>query len=191
MTAFLMIAWIQALIKAVPGITQKNIGIYQYIKGTQLAKKPRPTYVRPGEIKQLVDTARAEAAGVGLPGQAQTEELLQSDVASVIHEAARVSDPNKFLETVSKAVATKSEQHQKLAIAAAQDFQRRQETLRSALKVGAEYTDKEFDINLYQPYLAAQAAAAAMKGAGLKNIHAGIKGMAGGASSGFGGGSKS
>ena len=178
MTLFVMIApWIMGIVKSVPATFQKNIGIAQYIKGSELAKKPRPIYVRPDEIKQMVSMARTQAAQVGLPGEAQTQELLEADVANVIREASRTGDPNAFLEAVSAATSKKSQATQQLAIAAARNYEIRQERLMAALQVGAEESRREFDINLYKPYLAAQAAASALKQAGLENVQAGVKGI--------------
>jgi len=189
MTLFVMIApWIMGIVKSVPATFQKNIGIAQYIKGSEFAKKPRPIYVRPDEIKQMVSMARSQAAQVGLPGEAQTQELLEADVANVIREASRTGDPNAFLEAVSAATSKKSQATQQLAIAAARNFELRQERLMKVLEIGAAESRYEFDINLYQPYLAAQAAASALKEAGLENVQAGVKGMSEAWTGGGGGG---
>lgn len=178
MISFIMLAPAAlAALTAIPSIVKGVVGVGQLIKGAKAGKTPRPKYVRPGEIDQIISTARNQAAGVGLPGESEAMEQIEADLADVLREAQKGGDPNRFMELVAESASKRSETVQKLAIAAARDYQRRQEKLTSALQLGAAETRKEFDVNLYEPYLQAQAASSALKEAGLINIFGAIKGV--------------
>lgn len=166
-----------AALAAIPSIVKGVAGVGQLIKGATLGKTPRPKYVRPGEVDQIISTARTQAAGVGLPGESEAMEQIEADLADVLREAQKAGDPNRFMDLVAESASKRSETVQKFAIAAARDYERRQEKLSQALQLGAEETRKEFDINLYQPYLASQAASSALKEAGLTNVFGAVQGL--------------
>lgn len=168
-----------AAISAIPAVIKGISGLVQQSKARKAGRVKRPTFVRAGELEQLISIERQRATGVGLPGEAQTREQLEADVATVIREAAKSGDPNTFIQAVSTATAQKSKAEQNLAIAAAQEFQTRQDRLIKALKLGAGAAEKEFDINQFQPFLASAAASSALRQAGLTNIQTGIEGITG------------
>jgi len=66
-----------------------------------------------------------------------------------------------------------------LAQQEAQDYQRRISGLEQARGVAAQYRDREFDINEFQPYQEAMRAKAALTSAGLQNLYTGSSDMSG------------
>lgn len=169
-------AAIAALAAIAPSLIKGAVGVGQLIKGSKLGKTPRPKYVRSGEVNQLVANARNQAAGTTMVGQSEANEQMEADIANMLREAQKTGSPADFMTTVSTLASQKSKRVRELTVAAAKDYQTRQDRLSRALRVGAEASDKEFDINLYQPYLAAQAASSALKQAGTANIFGAVKG---------------
>lgn len=165
-----------AAISAIPSLVKGAVGIGQLIKGSKLGKTPRPKYVRPGEIDQLLSAARTQAAGIGLPGQSEALEQMEGDISNMLRQAQKTGSPADFMTTVTALASQKSKRVRELTVSAAKDYQIRQDRLSRALQIGAEETRREFDVNLYQPYLASQAAASALKQAGLTNIFGATEG---------------
>lgn len=165
-----------AAIAAIPSLVKGAKGISQLIKGSKIGK-PQPKYVRPGEVDQLLSNARNQAAGVKMAGQSEMNEQMESDIANMLREAQKTGSPDDFMTAVTSLASQKSKRVQELTVAAAKDYQTRQDRLSRALGRGAEASDKEFDMNLYQPYLASQAASSALKEAGSQNVFGAIKGV--------------
>lgn len=159
-----------AAIAAIPSLVKGAQGIGQLIKAKKLGQTPRPKYVRPGEVDQLLSNARNLAAGTKMAGQSEMNEQMESDIANMLREAQKTGSPDDFMTAVTGLASQKSKRVQELTVAAAKDYQTRQDRLSRALGIGAEASDKEFDMNLYQPYLASQAASSALREAGATNI---------------------
>ena len=164
-------AAIAAIASAVPAIIKGIKGISQTIKGKKLSETAKPEYVRSGEVDQLIANARNQAAGNKMVGQSEANEQMEADIAGMLREAQKTGSPDDFMTTLTQLASQKSKAVRDLTVSAARDYQQRQQRLTSALKIGAEESGKEFDINLMQPYLASQAAASALRQAGSANIY--------------------
>jgi hypothetical protein len=66
-----------------------------------------------------------------------------------------------------------------MALAAAQDYQRRDQMAQQALMTRGEYEDKAWMTNVYQPYAEEAQAASALAEAGKVNAYQAVKGLAG------------
>lgn len=181
-----------AALGAIPAGMQFGMGLQQ-MAASKKARRKRPTYERPGEATEMLSLARIRATKQKLPGQDLLEQKYGASTANVMKHAQKTNDPNAFLQSVATASGAERNAMGNVHMAAASENARLNAELMNALQSSAQYSDKEFAYNKDQPYQQAAAASSALKEAGLTNIHGGVSGMAGMASTtlGPGGGDKS
>ncbi len=179
-----------ALFAGVPALAKMGVGIGQKIKANKLSKTPRPVYQRPGEIDKYVQSSLSRSASPRIAGHEAIEQKLGAASANVMRTAQDAADPMAFLGAVSSAKGREQDAILDLGIAGAQDKARREEAANQALLTGAQYKDKEFEINELMPYQQAKAAESALRESGTQNLIGGITDLSGVASSmiGIGGG---
>jgi len=158
-------------------LAQAGFGVYQGIKGNQLAKDAiRPEYQIPEEISQSLSDAEI-AALEGLP-QAQKDAFLQNVQRSTATSLNALGDRQAGLAGISSVQQNEQDAMTKLLSMDAQARQSNMNNLYDQRNTMAGYKDKAFQINEMQPFEAQAQAAEAMKGAGIQNVAGGLTGAA-------------
>jgi len=163
-----------AALSALPGLAQAGLGIYQAVQGAKYAKTPRPTYKRPEEITKATELARRQSVQTELPGEKLLRTRLSGKLAEGVSALKSVSDsPVDIQSNITKMVGSQSRALSDVSVQAEQMRLTNMQRFQQALGVQAGYTDKEFQVNKYEPYANAMRAAAMMTSAGTQNISMG------------------
>ena len=158
-------------------LAQAGFGVYQGIKGNQLAKDAvRPEYQIPEEIGRNLSDAEI-AALEGLP-QAQKDAFLQNVQRSTATSLNSLGDRKSGLAGVSSVQQNEQDAMTQLLSMDAQARQSNMNNLYNQRNTMGGYKDKAFQINEMQPFEAQAQAAEAMKGAGIQNVAGGLTGAA-------------
>lgn len=163
-------AVLAALIAAVPAMAQIGMGVKQRNEAKKLASQS-PEYETPQEVEDIMRSARKQARDRNLPG---TDLIEQSIGSSTGRGAAAIKNTSgssvDSLAAITALYGMEQDRKIDLGIESARNYNRNQDVMRDALALGAGYRDKEFDFNAWQPWMAASAAASAMRGAGQQNM---------------------
>lgn len=165
------------------------LGISQAIKANRIARQTkRPAYEIPGGIKEGTAIAR-NLATTGLPGYQTMQDNLSGQTAGAVRsiKEAGGSGPEK-LAAIAGAYGSQMNQSRNLGVQNAQAQVQNQRGLQSQLGVQAGYQDKAWQWNQQDPYVQAMAASQRLREGANQNIYGGLKGMAGAAMMGAGGG---
>lgn len=154
----------------------------------KLAKKfeqqQRPTYETPTEIIEATDMARNAYLDPNLRGQRLMEEKLGAQTAGLVREMKEgAGGANALMAGLAGAGRGMGTAMNQLNLAANQQNQMDQRMLDQALARQAGYTDKEWELNKFQPYQDAAAAASALRQASATNLYDSLKGIGGVAAS--------
>lgn len=148
---------------------QTGVGIYQGIKGANMAKKAvRPEYQIPEEVMQNLNQAEIQALE-GLPAE-QKAQFLDNIQRSTQASVGALGDRKAGLAGMSSVQQNEIDAYRGLLSQDAAQRQANQGVLMDQRQNVAGYKDKAFEINEMQPFMDQAAAAEAMKGAGLQNI---------------------
>lgn len=163
-----------AAVMAIPAAVQAGTGIYQAVKGGQMARSmDRPEYEIPQEILDNLTDAQIQALR-GLP-DAQKSLYLDNVARSQQAALEAMSTRKGGLAGLSNVQQQANDAYRNLLSMDAQQRQANERALQAVRSDVAGYRDKAFQQNQMQPYLDMMQAAEAMKGAGLQNIMGGIK----------------
>jgi hypothetical protein len=165
-----------AAASAIPGLVNAGVGIYQLSQAKKYLETDRPTYTRPEEIKQATELARRESELSTLPGEAVFRNRLAGSTASGVSALKNTADsPVDIASGVTKLVQSEQKQLTDLQIQAEQNRKEAVSRLQGALGVEAGYSDREFEVNQWEPYMNAMRAAAALQSAGSTNLAGGLQ----------------
>ena len=167
---------VAAALAAVPGLFKTVSGAIQAGKGKKALKNlVRPEYFIPQEVQQASRMAQNDYLQKGLPGQALMENRVQGVTARAINDAKAVSSSSgDALDAVTKLYAGEQDQLRNIGLAAAQQDLQDAATYRQQLGVDADYADKKWDINTFQPYAQKYGEAKAQIAAGNMNVSSGL-----------------
>lgn len=162
------------MIDPITGLTlaaQAGAGVYQMYKGNKLAKEAeamQQDYKTPQVIEDSLTNAQIRALE-GMPAEmkAQYIQNLQNSTQSGINA---LSDRKAGISGVEGLLRNEQGSYMNLASQDASMRQANQANLQGVQQNVASYKDREYDLNVLQPYMAKLGAAEAMKGAGLQNL---------------------
>jgi hypothetical protein len=147
----------------------------------KLSKTPRPTYNIPNEILQSEDLARTAYQDQTLPGQSAAEDKLEASTANTVKLAGQSGRGADILSVLSAVDANEKAGKINLATQAANMQNQDRQNLQNNLENKAQYQDKAFDMNEFQPYENNMKASSALfNAAGLNSANA-VKGIVGSA----------
>jgi hypothetical protein len=162
------------LLAAIPTAIQTGTGIYQAVKGNQMARSmDRPEYEIPQGVLDNLTDAQIQAIR-GLP-QEQISLYLDNVARSEQSALDAMSTRNAGLTGLSNVQQQSNDANRDLLSMNAQQRQINEKALMSARTDVAGYEDKAFQTNQMQPYLDMMQGAQAMKGAGIQNIMGGVQ----------------
>lgn len=162
------------LLAAIPTAIQTGTGIYQAVKGNQMARSmDRPEYEIPQGVLDNLTDAQIQAIR-GLP-QEQISLYLDNVARSEQSALDAMSTRNAGLTGLSNVQQQSNDANRDLLSMNAQQRQINEKALMDVRKDVASYEDKAFQTNQMQPYLDMMQGAQAMKGAGIQNIMGGVQ----------------
>lgn len=146
---------------------------YQNKMANKVAK-PRPTYTRPGEV------VTAEALAANAYNSAGDTRLEQQAIDnSVANSAYQLGNSGNSSATNMAMIAALNANANRAKTTAVLEGRQRKDQLRGSyqqqLSNSAQYTDKEFQVNKFEPYQNAALAAQQLKSAAGKNMEGAIK----------------
>ena len=151
---------------------QAGTGLYQMYRGNKLAKEAeamRQDYKTPQVIEDSLTNAQIRALE-GMPAEMKAEYLqnlqnsTQSGINALSDRKASISGVEGLLRNEQGSYMNLASQDASMKLGAEANLQGVQQNV-------AGYRDKEYDMNVFQPYMAKLGAAEAMKGAGLRNTY--------------------
>lgn len=175
---------IAAVAAAIPAAIQIINGIKQNKQAKELAKTKRPTYELPQGLQEAEQRTRNLPVYRRPPGRGYTEDLIQTSTAGGIENILESAGGSaEALAAIS--ALTQGEQNQMRNLGASDELRVMQQEMGNEqalinLLSGqiAEGQNRQFDINKYQPYMQAMAAASALRGASQQNIYGGTSSLA-------------
>lgn len=155
-------------------------GIYQGIQSRKYAKEKRPPYDIPDEYTAMLESAKAQAKQIQLPGQALAEEKLAASTSRSISAARESTDsPAALLGVVAGLNEGERGNITDFGIAAGANYNANQATLRTALGEMGTQKALQWQWDKQMPYLNAMDTAANLQEASQTNIMAGLEDVAG------------
>ena len=151
---------------------QLGLGIYQMYKGNKLAKEAeamQQDYKTPQVIEDSLTNAKIRALE-GMPAE-QKAELLQNIEKSTQSGIDALSDRKAGISGVEGLLRNEQGSYMNLASQDASMKLGAEANLQGVQQNYAGYKDREYDINVLQPYMDKLGAASAMKGAGIQNTY--------------------
>jgi len=144
----------------------------------QLKGMQAPTYARPEEANELLDLYRQRASATRLPGQEAIESGLGATVAEGIGAANRAASSSvSALGAVTDLYGKKQQAIRDLGIQFAEYKAARQAELGGALGQAAQYSDREWEMNKWNPYQVKMNELTGQRQAGMENLFGGLEGM--------------
>lgn len=162
-----------AALAAVPAVAQGVTGIYQTIKGNQLANSmERPTFDIPQEILDNLTDAQIQALR-GMPAE-QKQQYLDNVMRSQQSALGAMGDRKAGLAGLGGVQQNAVDAYRNMLSMDAQQRQTNELALQGVRSDVAGYKDKQFQINELDPYNQTMAAAEGMQGAGIQNFMGGV-----------------
>lgn len=157
-------------------------GITGAVQSSRAAKGLRniqaPTYQRPQEANELIDLYRQQAAVSQMPGQEGYESRMGAGVAGSVADIQRTASSSAAaLGAITDIHGRKQDAIRDLAVQFAEYKTARQRDLAQGLQQGAQYSDREFEMNKWMPYQVRMNELTSQKQAGAANLWGGIEGM--------------
>lgn len=158
---------------AIPGAIKAGVGLFQLAKGAGM-KPERPEYEIPDEIKEDLAAARRLERG-RMPGIQYAEERVRQGTAQQGYGLRRsATNPNQLLSGLQMIQRNAQIAQRGLMEAEAGDYYRRLANYQRSLSLGAQYKDKQFELNKMQPYIDESRTKAALTQSGLINAFSGL-----------------
>lgn len=164
------------LIPAAIAASQAGLGLYQTLRSSKLAKDAMAQYnanpyTVPSSMTSAVNMAARQAQGSRLAGQDVMEENLAAGTAQAVGAAKRAaSTPSQVLAATVQSYAQQQANQRQIDLAAAQDYERRQQMYQQALMQLAPYQQRVWEYRTLYPVQAQLNKASAMGAAGSQNI---------------------
>ena len=156
----------------IPAVAQAGMGIYQMYKGAKQADQAQAMqqdYVIPQEIYDTLTTAEIQALE-GMPAE-QKAQFVQNIERSASQGIGALQDRRAGVAAIPALVQNQNDAYMNLATQDAVARQANIDRLQAARGQMAGYLDKQYDLNVFQPYMAQLESAQSMKGAGMQNIY--------------------
>jgi hypothetical protein len=171
-----------SLISSIPSLIKSGVGLSQLIQSSKYAKEKRPDYEIPDSVRQALESAKQQALQTQIPGQELAEQKLAGSTASAIAQSKQATDsPASILGQVSTLAGQEQESLRDLAIAAGENYNTNQATLRSQLGNMATQEALKWQWDKQMPYTDAMTTASNLQEAGGENVMAGLSDIAGSA----------
>jgi len=161
-----------AAASAIPTAAQTGLGIYQAVKGFNLANQDRPQYSIPQEILDNLTDAEVQALR-GMPAE-QKQQFIDNIMRSQQASMQALADRKSGLSGIGTINQNAMDSYRKMLSMDAQQRQKNEQALISQRDVVADYRDKVFQQNEMNPFLEDMQAAEALKGSGFRNIMGGV-----------------
>lgn len=138
----------------------------------------RPTYERPQEAGEMLDMFRQRASISQMPGQEGMESRMGAGVAQGVQDIQRTASSSvAAMGAVTGLHGRRQDAIRDLGVQFAEYKSARQAELGQALGQAAQYSDREFDMNKWQPYQVRMNELTSQKQAGAANMWGGLEGM--------------
>ena len=170
---------VSSLVQLAPALFQMGAGRKQgkEAEKMQQALGPRVAYGIPDSAKRALGIAEDLARPREMAGQTQMQYQIDQEMAKTAGRASRgATNAQDLLSVITQLGEAGQEGQLKLGMAAAEDYNKRQQTLQSALGTMAAYQDK-VTADRQLDWNQRAAAAAAMKGASMQNKMGGLQGL--------------
>lgn len=170
---------VSSLVQLAPALFQRKTGRDQAKEAEKMqqALGPRVAYGIPQEAKRALGIAEDLARPREMAGQTQMQYMLDLERSKTLAQAMRgFSSPADVAALAAKQAEIGQEGQLKLGMAAAEDYNTRQQDLAKALGTMATFQDK-VTADRQLDWNQRAAAAAAMKGAAMKNKMGGLQGL--------------
>lgn len=166
---------------AVPAVVQGVQGFIQSGKARKMLDNlERPQYEIPQSVMQGTQRAINAASSFQMPGQdAYQQSIDQASSGALYNITQNATSGPEALAAMTGVYGAQMGAQNQMALAAAQDYQRRDQLAQQALMTRGEYEDKAWMTNVYQPYAEEAQAASALAEAGKINAYQAVKGLAG------------
>lgn len=166
---------------AVPAVVQGVQGFIQSGKARKMLDNlERPQYEIPQSVMQGTQRAINAASSFQMPGQdAYQQSIDQASSGALYNITQNATSGPEALAAMTGVYGAQMGAQNQMALAAAQDYQRRDQMAQQALMTRGEYEDKAWMTNVYQPYAEEAQAASALAEAGKVNAYQAVKGLAG------------
>lgn len=152
---------------------QTGMGAYQWYKGKKKEDSlTRPVYEIPAEMKQYLSAAEVSALQ-GLPEE-QRQQYLDNVSRTMTTGLYNLNSRAAGIEGTSGLAAQANDANKNLLVADANARMGNQQRLQNARQGYAEYEDKVFGLNKYDPYMQDLNYARALQGAGQQNFQGGL-----------------
>ena len=170
---------ISSLVQFAPALFQRKTAKDQAKEAEEMQKAlgPRVAYGIPQEAKRALGIAEDIARPREMAGQTYMQYMIDQETAKTAGKASRgATNAQDLLSVITQLGEAGQEGQLKLGMAAAEDYNRRQQILQSALGDMAAYQDKVTADKQIDWYERANAAAR-MKEAAMKNRMGGLQGL--------------
>ncbi len=170
---------VSSLVQLGPGLLQMGTARKQgkEAEKMQQALGPRVAYEIPDSANRALGIAEDVARPREMAGQTYMQYMIDQENAKTAGRASKAATSAQDLLGVITQLGEAGQEGQlKLGAAAAQDYNKRQQTLQSALNTMAAYQDK-VTADRQLDWNQRAAAAAAMKGASMQNRMGGLQGL--------------
>lgn len=168
-----------ALLAAIPSLVQLGTGLYQNYKANQVGSRQFQPYKTPDPFMDYINNAQAMAASNQMPGQSRAEDNISASQNNDVRASQETGQsPESMLGTLAALNANTNKAYGDLETKAADFKYNNQQNLQQALVNYSGQKDKEYDNNVKQPYMAAMAAASALRGASGINTTGAVNNLA-------------
>ena len=158
---------------AAPAVAQAGTGIYQAVKGGQLARSmDRPNFEIPQEILDNLTDSQMQALR-GMPAE-QKQQYIDNVMRSQQAALGAMGDRKAGLAGLGGVQQNAIDAYRNMLSMDAQQRQTNEQALQGVRSNVADYKDKQFQVNQLDPYNQTMQAAEAMKGAGIQNMIGGV-----------------
>jgi len=155
-----------------------TLGLGQWAAGA-LMRVQRPEYEIPDEVKRRLALRRMNL-NAPMAGYNQARADIARSQATTNAAARNIRDSSQVAALAAAGQAGATEGRTRLAVQNAVDYQRRLGGLENAQMTMAQYKDKAFQLNEYEPYMNKARTKAALIQGGLTNINRGLGSAASG-----------
>ena len=174
----LAVAPLLLLAAAAPELLKIGRGIYQGDKAKKFAKTPRPAYQIPAAMQQYLDAAKFNAMVGRMPGASAIENKFNQSIANSMRSIRESQQsPAAMLAGAVALDANTKTGLQDLAVKDAQFQNQAQGQYFNALNAMGQQQQAQWSWDRKDPYMAAMAAASALRNSSAMNIQNGLTGL--------------
>ena len=154
----------------IPAALQLGTSLWQLSEAGQLKNQARPKYEIPQAMEDAYNKSKILAAQRKLPGQDLIEGQLRNNTASAINSINQMGGGAAGMGAALQAFGNENNALTNLNIDAAKRYDTNQNNLIGLSQKFAEYQDRVWDMNKYQPYMKDMIDAENMTNAALGNM---------------------